>query len=311
VPARSNPFQRLIFRIHEQLAAMALPCTVQQSAMTAEPSSGSERETDVCIVTGVPNLGLKWAIECRDHSRPQSISWIDELLGKYVDLDYDKVVAVSSSGFTRAALAKAKKHDIECRTFEEAVGTDWPSEFVKIGLAFVESTMSAPTMRFRLSPPLQSETSADDVIVSTDGAVGTFAELQAEMEQGVLKNLERAFKERRASIFRTLADLEKVCLIEGERPLRGLWLVRDGVRHEISLLTYSTTVSTVTRKAPVAHRTYPGALVSTVAASENHGTPGLVIVQTEDHRARLFTDQVQAPAVVISVDVPPDKNEPA
>lgn len=55
MPARSNPFQKLILRIHEQLAPVGIDVTVEESGFTEEPSSGAPRETDVKIVMQTPN----------------------------------------------------------------------------------------------------------------------------------------------------------------------------------------------------------------------------------------------------------------
>ena len=138
MPARSNPFQKLILRIHEQLAPAGIEVTVEESGFTEEPSSCAPRETDVKIIMQTSSGTERIAIECRDHARVQEVGWIDSLIGKYIDLGFDKVVAVSSSGFSSTALAKAEKFKIECRTLDEVVGVNWPAEFIKIGVATVE-----------------------------------------------------------------------------------------------------------------------------------------------------------------------------
>ena len=50
MPARSNPFQKLILRIHEQVVPAGIRVTVQESAFSEEPSSGAFRETDVEVI---------------------------------------------------------------------------------------------------------------------------------------------------------------------------------------------------------------------------------------------------------------------
>jgi hypothetical protein len=65
-------------------------------------------------------------IECRDHDRPQDVSWIEALIGKYLH-QMAHVIAVSSSGFTSQALDKAKAVGITTMVIEEARDTNWRS----------------------------------------------------------------------------------------------------------------------------------------------------------------------------------------
>ena len=65
------------------------------------------------------------AIECRDHSRPADVQWIEQLFGKYkMDFGVSKVLAVSRSGFTRTAIVKAAHVGIGTITLEEAINSE-------------------------------------------------------------------------------------------------------------------------------------------------------------------------------------------
>ncbi len=63
--------------------------------------------------------GLKSHIECRHHSAPQDVKWIEELIGRKSSLDASAMIAVSSSGFTEGATKKAEKHGIFLHTLTE------------------------------------------------------------------------------------------------------------------------------------------------------------------------------------------------
>jgi hypothetical protein len=54
-----------------------------------------------------------------------TIEWIDSLIGKYLYLKVNKVVAVSRAMFTDAAKAKANFHGIDLITVNEALTKDW------------------------------------------------------------------------------------------------------------------------------------------------------------------------------------------
>lgn len=112
MPARSNKFQKLIARLHQITASAG--ATVSESAMVQERGSGTMREIDILIQSSINGIGISIAVECRDHVRTQSVEWIDNLIGKYDNLDIDRVVAISSTRFSRSAIKKAKDHRIEC-----------------------------------------------------------------------------------------------------------------------------------------------------------------------------------------------------
>lgn len=63
--------------------------------------------------------GLKSHIECRHHSAPQDVKWIEELIGRKLSLDAFGMIAVSSSGFTEGATKKAEKRGIFLHTLTE------------------------------------------------------------------------------------------------------------------------------------------------------------------------------------------------
>ena len=132
MPKRTNDFQRLVKRIHTALAGTA--AEVEESALVKEKNSSAQREVDVLISTTVAGHKIRVAIECRDHTRGQDITWIDSLIGKYTNLDVDKVIAVSHTPFGNSAVEKAQQNNIEVLTLEEAGAVDWvekicPSEF--------------------------------------------------------------------------------------------------------------------------------------------------------------------------------------
>lgn len=125
MPARSNSFQRFIKHIHAIVAPLAL--VRRESEIISD--DGNDREIDIYVEIPTFAQVFKIAIECRDHGRPQDIGWIDSLIGKTIDLKLDKVIAVSSSGYTKAAAKKAKKHKIDLLTLEEAEKVDWALKF--------------------------------------------------------------------------------------------------------------------------------------------------------------------------------------
>jgi hypothetical protein len=110
MPPRTNRFQQLIYILKNHLASDA---TVTESALLIDRATGEEREVDVVIESLLAGHPHTIKIECRDHKRPQSVCWIDEMWGKHRDLPSGVLVLASSSGFTPNARGLAAKRGIE------------------------------------------------------------------------------------------------------------------------------------------------------------------------------------------------------
>jgi Restriction endonuclease len=125
---------------------------------------GTPREVDVLIEWKFAEVSFKMAVECRDYTRQQSIEWVDALIGKYVDLNVNKIVAVSSSKFYIGARNKAKAHGIEVITVNEALTKDWRAEIERWKMM----THSFTLMRIST--------------VKSDGEVFTYSEISPDGE---------------------------------------------------------------------------------------------------------------------------------
>src|SRR6187402_968568 len=100
---QSNPFQKVILYVHQQFEGT--DAKVTESADLIEEINGDEikREIDVLIEKEVNGKMFRVAIECRDRNKKDDIEWVDSLIGKFVNLNVDKVIAVSNSGFSQKA----------------------------------------------------------------------------------------------------------------------------------------------------------------------------------------------------------------
>jgi tetratricopeptide (TPR) repeat protein len=125
---RSNEFQKLVHYIYSKIAA---PFKVSESAMVRENGTGAEREIDILIEGAIAGIEVRIAVECRDRSRTDTIEWIDHLIGKYARLKMNKIVAVSSQGFSKDAERKAAEHGISLLATEDAENVDWAKEIAR------------------------------------------------------------------------------------------------------------------------------------------------------------------------------------
>ena len=122
MPKRSNTFQRLALLVHERLGE---GWKVDESHMFTDLVTGEQREVDIVAETIVGTYPIFLSIECRDHSRPADVLWIEGVAKKHEHLPTSKLVLWSRSGFTKAAALKASALKIEAISQAEAVQTDW------------------------------------------------------------------------------------------------------------------------------------------------------------------------------------------
>lgn len=129
MPKRSNDYQKVIYFVRQHIAPDAV---VRESVMLTDKATGATREVDVLVEGNFAGEKISIGIEVRDHKRPQSVVWVDEVYGKYRDLPVDKVVLVSRSGFTRSALTKAGSLGYEALTPHQEIGRYGPLARVAI-----------------------------------------------------------------------------------------------------------------------------------------------------------------------------------
>jgi len=122
MPKRSNKFQKLITAIH---ACVANDLSVEESAFLVDAETGDKREVDVVLRSQHGGYPIVLTVEVIDRSRRAGSGWIEEMACKHQALETKRLVLISRSGFTRAAMKKAKFRKIEALTIEEACATDW------------------------------------------------------------------------------------------------------------------------------------------------------------------------------------------
>jgi hypothetical protein len=78
-------------------------------------------EFDMEISGKLGSTNIKWLIECRDRPSEGSspVSWIEQLVGRRSRFNFNKVTAVSTTGFSSSAREYAKLQGIELREIQE------------------------------------------------------------------------------------------------------------------------------------------------------------------------------------------------
>lgn len=108
----SEHLEQRVQRIHELIEQPG--SVVTWNDHISDPDNEAQtRQIDVTIRRD----GYLTIVECRLRNRPQDVNWIEGLMGRRQSLGADAVIAVSSSGFTTGARAKAAAYGVILRDF--------------------------------------------------------------------------------------------------------------------------------------------------------------------------------------------------
>ena len=153
---KSTAFEQRIERIHRLLEGE--DAVVTWDDRIPDPDNPNQpRQIDVTIRR--PDSFT--IVECRIHKNAQDVTWIEELIGRRASLRANAVIAVSNSGFTEGAKAKAAQFGIILRDFNTLTQDEirnWGRQR-KVQLNFFEFTNNVitftmaepPVGRFRIS----------------------------------------------------------------------------------------------------------------------------------------------------------------
>jgi hypothetical protein len=196
MPRRSNPFQRLMFLIHEKLAGEA---TVTESASLKDIRTGQHREVDILIETRVADSLLRIGIECTTGSRPATVEWVERMIGKHRDLPTDKLLLVSESGFTANAREKASLNMVETIGLGQALEADWTAIVNKLKTVYLglfRFTLAQFSVTFEPAVELrEGETPPLDTVVYRG---------DAEPRGTIRTNVDKAFADIRPAIMQQI-----------------------------------------------------------------------------------------------------------
>lgn len=110
-------------RLVAAVEALLLPpgMQVKRNHRVYDADGVQHAEFDVYAHGNVGSGTFSWLLQCRDRPSggPCGVEWIRELIGTRDSIHVDRVTAVSTTGFTAPAIAKAKAAGIELREIEK------------------------------------------------------------------------------------------------------------------------------------------------------------------------------------------------
>lgn len=150
----SDKFEKQIQRIHDLIEETGAKVTWNDRIPDPDNPDQS-RQIDVSIKKD----GKLTLVECRIHKQRQDVKWIEELIGRRHSLKASAIIAVSASGFTKGAIAKAEAHGVILRDIlsltEEEI-RQWGNktriwitfyEYSKVDVVFVFSKLIEANIR--------------------------------------------------------------------------------------------------------------------------------------------------------------------
>ena len=218
MPKRTNDFQTLIKHIYEQIVPAG--GVVTESGMLHDRDSGELREVDILVSYKYAGHEFSFIVECRDHTRPQCVEWIDSLIGKSKSLGVNKVVAVSRNGFYKPAIKKAKENGIETFTLEEANEKHWGEIPFKPGVLLITSETYQIQQVFYekdgLFIPITKLDFEKDTNFNSENT-GNIKELvEYFFKEFVVPEIEKYKNENYLELFKTKEDANKIFIAENE-----------------------------------------------------------------------------------------------
>jgi hypothetical protein len=228
MPKRSNEFQSLIALIESLLAQDGVRVTESKEIVSIH---GVSTEIDVAIECEVAGHNVVIGIECRDRSRKDDVTWIDGIIGKYNDLPVHKVIAVSSKGFSQAAIRTANNNNIETLTIEEANDLRWrelakdPAQPI---LAHVAPVVSFVTVAVPGGSQRPDNIFSERLYRADGTPIGQVAHLCQQTLQSCASALESDLK---AALLGATPAMRFAMVAEAQD---SYWVGKDGINHPIA-----------------------------------------------------------------------------
>lgn len=116
-------------------------------------------EFDIEIHGKLGSTDISWLIECRDRPSQGAApgSWIEQLVGRKNRFGFNKVTAVSTTGFSESASEYAEEKGIELRTLKEITPEDISSWFKLENMLFTEWRADLEHISLDLSPDITED----------------------------------------------------------------------------------------------------------------------------------------------------------
>lgn len=119
--------ERLVQEIEQHLLPEGFEVALNKCEFNA--AGNQLAEFDIVITGRLGSSSINWLIECRDRPSegPAPGAWIEQLVGRKRRFKFDKVIAVSTTGFAKGSVEFAESEGVVLRTVKELadIGSDF------------------------------------------------------------------------------------------------------------------------------------------------------------------------------------------
>jgi hypothetical protein len=136
--------EALVARLEAVLGGTDVEVTSPDSL--TDKGTGEDREVDVSLRGRLGSSSQLVIMECRDRSRVQDVTWIEQVASKRDSVGADTAVAVSSSGFSKGAVKKAKDLRVQLRKVADVDRVDVFSWLGTTGLELLTNRFDVETV---------------------------------------------------------------------------------------------------------------------------------------------------------------------
>lgn len=151
-PKPGKAFESAVAAMERSLARDPSVTEIEAPARLPDRGTGTLREHDVLVTHRVGHHLARTAIECRDRSHKVGVPDVEAFAAKCRDTSIDRAVIVSSTGFTKTALTKAKHENVRCHLLhaggEALMGLQFGGTFL---------ALHAPVASFGATLPVDAE----------------------------------------------------------------------------------------------------------------------------------------------------------
>jgi hypothetical protein len=141
MPKRSTPFQAIVHLVRQHVAQPGV--TVTESKLLRDAVLGIEREVDIVVEGKFDGEPVIISLEVIEHTRPATLTWVEQIISKHRNLPTNRLLLVSKSGFTPNALAAVDREAGRVQALKPELITNDGQPVVK--QLFIEAINYAPT----------------------------------------------------------------------------------------------------------------------------------------------------------------------
>lgn len=121
MPRKGKDIEKIVERLHKLI--LSPECEIKSPDRIKDKVTGQSREVDVSIRLKSGYISILIIVECRDRDI-EDVTWIEQLATKCKNIGADKLIAVSSTGFTEPAKKSAEHYGIVTQVLSKITPDD-------------------------------------------------------------------------------------------------------------------------------------------------------------------------------------------